>query len=171
MVVGVDRAQLQGMLDSIQLLQAARIDVPVYAYLFARFRKDAHEQIRRFYLDRLQDHFEGMTGVDDVEAARRAAHTPIDAIGVRIRLTPEILVQILGAGYPVQQALGVIALEKYGNVRVKIHPGVGAVMSYNTMTDLTLVHRQESLEAYLFRLILNEGGGPFGRRGETEAII
>ena len=164
MAVAVDRAQLQEMLEVVQLLQAARIEAPVYAYLFARFRKDAHEHLRRFYMDRLQDHFEGMTGVDDIEAARRAAQTPIQAIGVRIRLTPEVLVQVLGSGYPVQQSLGVIALEKYGNVRVKIHAGVGVLVGYNTMTDLTLVHRQESLEAYLFRLILDEGGGPFGSR-------
>ena len=47
---------------------------------------------------------------------------------------------------------------------MKVHAGVGVLVGYNTMTDLTLVHRQESLEAYLFRLILDEGGGPFGKR-------
>ena len=170
MAVRVDRAHLEKMLDVVQLLQAARIEAPVYAYLFARFRPDAHEHVRRFYMDRLQDHFEGMTGVDDIEAAWRAAQTPIQAVGVRVRLTPETLIQVLGNGYPIQQSLGVITLERYGNVRVKIHAGVGAMLSYNTMTDLTLVHRQESLEAYLFRLYLEDNGGPFSAQA-SEAIM
>lgn len=158
MAVRVDRTQLEKVLEVVQLLQTARVDVPVYAYLFARFRHDAHEHVRRFYMDRLQEHFEGMTGVDDIEAARRAAQTPIQSVGVRIRLTPETLIQVLGPGYAVQQALGVIALGRYGNVRVKLHSGVGVLVGYNTMTDLTLVHRQESLESYLFRLMLEDHG-------------
>jgi hypothetical protein len=158
MVIGVDRAQLQGLLDAAQLLQMARVELPIYAYLFARFRPEAHERIRACYHDRLECHFEGMTGVDDAEATRLANTVEIHSVGVRVRLTQEALYQILGSGYPVQQARGMISLGGRGNVPIKIHPGLGAIISFGSMTDFALVQRSESLEAYLFRLQFGLGG-------------
>ena len=156
MVIGVERAQLQGLLDAVRLLESARIDVPVAAYLFARFRPDAYEQLRSHFVDRITTHFEGMTGVDEAEAQRRATTLPIFSIGLRVRLTPEALAQILGEGLLLHLSQGIISMGNRGNVPIRIHQGVGATLTPTAMTDLALVHRHESLEAYLFRFRLGQ---------------
>lgn len=152
MILGVSREQLQGLLDAAQLLEAARVPVEARAYLFARFQPEAHERLRCFFLPQIQAHFEGCTGAAEEIAAQMAVATPVTIAVVRARLTLESLHRILDGGLVLEHAWGIIGLGSRGYVLVRIHKGVQALLTPGSMLDLTLAHREESLEAYAFRI-------------------